>query len=165
MNGETRRTLLALNEIGWAVALSPEPAPLPSPIVARYSWVRPDVLDAVAHIQKAVSGDDKAWILSAPDYSGTSGAAFAWNEWEVMSLATAGDDQKWRQQIHDFWEAHFPVLLSVKSGYAYFAIERSTDSIVAAEEPEFENPDRIASSFEDLLRLIARRSPAIERWA
>jgi hypothetical protein len=164
MNEQIRDRLLALRQVGWKVALSTTRAPLPSLIVERYPWVPPEVLDAVAEIHDACSADDKAWILSASDYAGASGSAFAWNEWERVTLTAAGEDDPWKEEIRVFWDRHFPLLLSVKSGYAYFAIERDTSFIVVGEEPEFEATALVADSLAELLRMIGARSAKVERW-
>ena len=90
--------------------------------------------------------------------------AYAWNEWELQSLATAGNDEEWRGRIREFWDAHLPVLMSVKSGYGYFAIERESLKVVAGNEPEYEDTTIVATSIEDVFSLIIKQDASLQRW-
>jgi hypothetical protein len=56
------------------------------------------------------------------------------------------------------------VALSVKSGYAYFAIRKSDLWIVCGEEPEFEETIPVEYSFIGLLNLFATRDSKVSRW-
>ena len=56
-----------------------------------------------------------------------------------QSLDVAGADEAWRSRIRAFWDTHFPVMHSVKTDYAYFAIEKDTHRVVHGLEPDYED--------------------------
>ena len=164
MTPELASQLEALRSVGWKIARLDRNAPLPSTVAQRYAWAPCGVMDFVAGIGEAMSPDDKAWILSAVDYAGTSEKAFAWNEWELIELSAAEDDDSWKSEVTHFWDQHLPILMSLKDGYAYFAIEQTNNTVVVGEEPEFEETTPLAASLSELLEMIAARSRLVERW-
>ena len=103
-------------------------------------------------------------VPTARDFSGESGLAFAWNEWERQSIEAAEGDEELERRVVAFWDSHLPILLSVKSGYAYFAIEQSSLRIVRGEEPEYEEATPLAPSFTALLQLIKGRDRRLSLW-
>jgi hypothetical protein len=109
------------------------------------------------------SPDERAWLLTSADFHGNE-SAYAWNEWEKQSLEAADTDEEWRNSIVQFWDGHFPVLMSVKSGYAYWALEHRNCAVVCGEEPEYEEPSPLARSGDEMLELLVRRDPRIDRW-
>lgn len=80
---------------------------------------------------------ESAWFLSAVDYAGESDDAFAWNEFEMLSLESAMTDDE-RRAIEAFWEEFLPIALSVAGDYEFLAISRRTGRVVHGSEPEFE---------------------------
>jgi hypothetical protein len=164
MNIEHRRVLEQLRSSGWRIEYFDERKALASDVVTRYPWMPSDYREFVEETKIAVSPDEKAWFLTALDFSGESDSAFAWNEWERQSLEAAEDDEALKRQTLGFWDSHLPVLVSVKSGYAYVAIERSDLTVVCGEEPEYEEATLLTSSFAELLHLIAARDPRLSRW-
>ena len=80
--------------------------------------------------------------------------AWQWNEWELLSLEAAGNDAAWKDEIRKFWDGHLPVFLSLESGYAYYAISIKEGSIVYGSEPEFEECQTVADSFENFMEKI-----------
>src|SRR5262249_18478895 len=136
MSEELFMRLGRLERVGWKVKRLARSCALPRAIIERYAWLPREILDLVSAIDVAHSADERAWVLSASDTCGTSASAFAWNEWERLSLAAAGDDDSWKHEITSFWDGNFPLVMSVRSGYAYFAIERSEHAVVVGEEPE-----------------------------
>jgi hypothetical protein len=82
------------------------------------------------------SPDEKAWLLTEADFAGTSGSAYAWNEWEQQSLEAAGSDEAWKATIVSFWDDHLSILFSTRSGYAFFALEKDGLGVVYGEKPE-----------------------------
>jgi hypothetical protein len=153
-----------LRNAGWFVRLRPSNQMLPSEIKTRYNWIPADVEQFIKEIELVASPDEKAWLLGMPDFLNTSSSAFKWDEWEQQSLAAAEGNSRRREAIRDFWDQHFPVAMSVKSGYAYFAIQKSNLSIVCGEEPEFEEAVLIASSFLNFLNLLVGPDPKLNRW-
>lgn len=156
--------LAALQDVGWTVKHSARPQDLPLKVVDRYQWVPREIIEVPEGLIEASSGDQKAWLLGGDDYHGRSNAAFRWDEWEQQSLVAAAFDVEWRSEISRFWDQHFPIGLSVKSGYAYFAVNMTGLAVVVGEEPEFEDVRVIAPSALDFLAMIANRDSGLDRW-
>lgn len=72
----------------------------------------------------------------------------------MLSLKAAGNDASWKDEIGKFWDGHLPVFLSLESGYAYYAISIEEGSIVYGSEPEFEECQTVADSFEDFMKKV-----------
>ena len=153
-----------LRSLGWQVELLDRPQGLPEEVSGRYPWIPADYAQVIARAKTIVSPDETAWLLTAHDFSGTGARAYAWNEWERQSLEAAGDDSAWQDEIRTFWNRHFPVLTSVKSGYAYLAIDSATARVVSGEEPEYEETEVVAGSMKELLGLITGADPRLRRW-
>lgn len=164
MQTEYAQVLAKLKSAGWNVQLRPLHRSLPTNILKRYSWVPLELQSFLAQVEVAVSPDEKCWLLAAADYGGDSSSAFAWDEWERLSLDAAGHDDRQRARIKAFWDRHFPVAFSVKSGYAYFALRQSDLAIINGEEPEFEETVLIASSFDELLNRFVSPDSRLVRW-
>ena len=69
-------------------------------------------------------------------------------------MNAAGEYLHQQEVIKQFWDSHLPVMMSVKSGYAYLALEQETLRVVEGHEPEFEKTSVIAPSMVDFLQLI-----------
>ena len=164
MLSEYHNALDRLGSAGWTVHLQTTPQSLPSIIENRFSWIPAEVKQLIMELQTAVSPDETAWLLGTPDYLNSSSSAFKWNEWELMSLDAVQGKPTLERSIQRFWDFHFPVANSVKSGYAYFAVRQADFCIVCGEEPEFEEPKVVASSFLELLRLLAKHDAKLSRW-
>jgi hypothetical protein len=164
MDREHLEGLKRLEALGWALRLEPSPAPLPETISQRYSWVPYSIQQFISEVDLAVSPDEKAWLLGSPDFRGSSHAAYVWNEWEKQSLQAASGQTDWTAAITSFWDQHMPIAMSVKSGYAYFAMRKKDSSIVCGEEPEFEETTVIAASLSEFLRLLANPEGIINRF-
>jgi hypothetical protein len=54
--------------------------------------------------------------------------------------------------------------MSVKSGYAYFAVRMADMCVVRGDEPEFEETVVVASSFPGFLNLLADLDPNLSIW-
>jgi hypothetical protein len=157
MNEEFKKALDEMQRQGWLVQFSPERQSLNKGVLRRYHWVPQEVLDFVCETESVVSPDERAWFQSFPEFNGTSTAKYAWNEWEIFSLQSASEskDPKWAQRITAFWDRHFPIIMSVKSDYAYIAIEEGDMNCVIGAVPDFEEAGVIACDFGDLLRKVA----------
>lgn len=151
-----------LQKLGWTVE-GLAPTPLPSLVLARYPWIPSDVRSLLETYRTIANQDNTAWFLTGREFAGEAGSAYAWNEWERQSLEAAGGDAKWQQSIRAFWDAHIPIVLTVKSGYGYFAVERS-GTIVRGEEPEYEDVRVVAPTLEEFLRLLAEDGARFEAW-
>jgi hypothetical protein len=55
--------------------------------------------------------------------------------------------------------------MSVKSGYAYFALDLESMQVVRGDEPEYEETLPLASSLGEMFEmLISRDPPRVEDW-
>lgn len=158
------RCVRALERKGWTVKPSGSPRKIPRSVVERYRWLPGDALEFAETLEQAVSPDETAWLLTSADFAGTSSAAFAWNEWERQSLDAAGSDEDWRREISHFWDEHFPIMMSVKAGYAYFAIQMQALSVVVGEAPEFEEVSRVAASLAEFVDVLESNGRSLDRW-
>lgn len=164
MTAETTRMMQELQAAGWALVMAEQRREFPDNFKRRYPWAPKDFSDFAVAIALAMSGDEKSWIVTSTEVRGESGKAFAWNAWEQLSLEAAERDQAWQQRIRSFWDHHLPVVLSLKLGYAFLALEKTSLQIVVGEEPEFEETRPLCGSFAELIGLIAARSPRVEPW-
>jgi hypothetical protein len=163
-SSQYRELLLEMERNGWRVEFHPHPRALPTDFLKRYHWLPEDHRDLIEAASVVLGPDERAWLLTVNDFSMQSDCAFAWNEWERQSLDAADGDDVSKQRIRSFWDDHLPVLMSVKSGYAYFAIERTSLRVVRGDEPEYEVAVPLASSFLEMLQRIVRRDPELDVW-
>ena len=154
-----REFLAYMEKQGWTVEMNEEQEfCLPEPMKSRYagcpeSWVR-----FVSIVKSMVRKDERAWFLCAEDYDMQGDKAWQWNEWELLSLEAAENDTAWKDEIRKFWNGHLPIFLSLENGYAYYAISMKDGSVVYGAEPEFEECETVADSFEDFMeRVISGR--------
>lgn len=120
----------------------------------RYSQISDEFLHFLKIVGTCVSEDEKFWFLTLDDYKGLSESAFHWDEIEKMSLSE--QDDEYNREIIEFWNFHLPIVLSVRNGYEYYAIDLRNDvgSIVYGYSPEFEEPEKIANTFIQFLEMI-----------
>lgn len=148
-----------LSRAGWTVTRAANDRPLPSNLRARYPGLSGQVAGVLMSLETCVNPQETAWLLCRRDLEGQSDSAFAWNEWERMSLAAAGRDEQLQSEIRSHWDNHFPLLLSVKAGYSYYALvvagERA-GSIVHGFEPLFEDCSPEFESFDAFLAALTQ---------
>jgi hypothetical protein len=148
-----------LQKQGWNVTKRPgRSLRLPPEVTARHPKLPESLTKFLGGLSSCENQTQTAWFLCEADYSGMSGSAFRWDEWERMSLEAAVDDRRLREAVSGFWNEHLPFLLSVRDGYAYFAVRTADDGygqVVSGREPEFEEASAVASSFEEFLSLLA----------
>jgi len=166
MTAEIQQALERLAKAGWSVEFQRERSSLKAEILRRYEWMPLDLLDFFCEVKMVCSPDERAWFLTGEDFNESNGFAFAWNEWERLSLEAARDDQDeaWAQEIREFWDGRLPIFTSVKSGYAYFALDKKGREVVRGEEPVFEETSPLAGSFAELLGTMAENDSRFERW-
>lgn len=153
-----------LRDLGWSVSTQDRSPYVPAVLVNRYSWLPANVRDFISHLKSAVSKDRKSWFLGVPEYEGTGPSAFAWNQWELDSIQAACGDNEWIESITGFWDSTCPILLSVRSRYSYLAVRECDLSIVSGAEPEYEEPDLVASTIDDLFVEMSNSHSFPERW-
>ncbi|AYN04391.1 SMI1/KNR4 family protein [Flavobacterium sp. 140616W15] len=117
-------------------------------------------------INKLTNKEETVWFNSLIDYSnlGTDKSAFLWNDFEVDSLECAEDDEE-RNEIVKFWKKYLPFLISVKNGYSYLGIGikgANIGKIVYGREPEYEEIEVIANSFEEFMELHSSETAQIK---
>lgn len=151
--------------MGWTVELNEARRnTLPIEILQRFEQIPGEVIDFITSITEMVAPDEKSWFLCWPDYAPATTSAYQWNEWELQSLDSAAGDVRAQSEIRSFWNSHFPIMLSVKSGYAYFAVRMSDASIVVGEEPYYESPTVIAPKFFDFLQHVCNSDSHLARF-
>ena len=150
----------------------------PDELRRRYPAIPAALTEFVSRVETCMKPDETAWFLTAADYAGTSGFAFAWNEWERMELEsyTQSGDEPGAARVREFWNAYLPFYLDVGGDYAYFAVrvtepkpvsrswwrfgperrfpEPRLGSVVHAAE-EFRAPSEVAGSFDEFLASVA----------
>lgn len=133
----------------------------------KYDYMKNKVLNKYNHIPQSFisiledyhsisSKDDTTWFICGNDYLDESDDAFKWNEFEIMSLEAAEGDEVWKKDIRDWWSNKLPFIMSVKSGYSYYAIDfgNNKGAIVMGQEPEFEEASVVARNFDDFLEKL-----------
>ena len=153
-----------LVQMGWTVDRLPQPKPLPEEILKRYPAIPADYRELIESLGLVTSPERTAWLVTGGIISGECKIAFAWNEWEIQSLDAAGKDGAWATSIRQFWDHHFPLLMSVKSGYAYFALDLTASNVVQGEEPEYEEVSPLAPTIAEMFRMVIDKDPSIEAW-
>jgi hypothetical protein len=137
-----------LKAAGWRVERQIPPRSLPDFLLKRYPAVPGPLRELQTTHSLCTNPDETAWFLTAGDFDGTSGSVFLWNELEEMSLADARDEAE-QSRIRSFWNRHYPFLLSVKTTYAYFALDLAGEgekAVVHGYDPFFERPIPAAPS-------------------
>jgi hypothetical protein len=124
----------------------------------RFPNVPPGYLQFLQSFSRLQTEDGTLWFNSMQDFNSevaeSAGSMFAWNEFELQSLQAFYDDEAGQQQVRSFWDAHLPILLSVQGHYSYVALGVATHNwgqVFAGEEPEYEEAQCIAPSFQQWL--------------
>ena len=111
-----------LRKLGFLVELLPQASPLPDAVLQHYPNIPADYLVFISRLRSCHSPTDTTWLLTPADYQAQTEAAFAWNEFEQLSLEAACKPEE-TQAIQAFWQRHCPIMLCVQPHYAYFAID------------------------------------------
>lgn len=144
---------------GWNVIINIESSlDLNKNFVSRYPCLGNEYEEFLKHFKEVISIDEKTWFLCSDEYNGVSESAFKWNEFEELSLEAAEGDNDWREEIKRWWDKKLPIIMSVREGYSFFAIdlENNCGNIVRGEEPEFEETEIIANSFYEFLEMVMK---------
>ena len=153
-------SLDALRGLGWTVELTDADAPLlPDEVSTRYPSLPSRLVEFLGRLDVCVSADQTAWVLTRRDYSGDPELTFRWNEFELMALGgdwADPDDPKAPDATREFWNGHFPFMMAVHSDYDYLAVCLDDNSVVHGSVPFWEEPERVAASFDELLLAIAK---------
>lgn len=157
MENLVTRVCTALRRQGWTVSgEDAAPRQLPLCVSGRYHNPPAEWVEFLNCVRSCVSPGETTWFLCLGDFERQDEDSFRWNEWELISLQAAIDDQdtEWQSSIKTFWDNHLPICLSVKGGYGYYAIRLSDGVVVHGTEPEFEETREAAPSFGQFLEMI-----------
>lgn len=152
--------LQGLAKRSWLVDVHAKNVSLSAPILKRYPWLPAEWVDFLGRVKDVINPCETVWILAPSDYRDDADVAFAWNAWETLCLECAAqeDDAAWEARIRAFWDGHFPVSLSVGSGYAYCALRKEDLKVVHGMEPDFEDTSVFAGSLEEWIRKLPEMS-------
>lgn len=140
---------------GWNVERSDEKQELPKVFLERYKYIPGDWIDFIQCFKLIANGADNIWFLLPEDFEDRADdEGFRRNEFELISLEAAKDDEEWQSEIRAFWDNYIPVVMSVADGYHYYAIGVRTGEIFEGREPEFDEVEIAAPSFTDFIELI-----------
>lgn len=118
-----------------------------SEVAAKIDQTSDEFKSFIRSFSLLANAEDNIWFLSLTEYlKENDGEGFAWNEFELQSLEAAEDEEE-VAAIKAFWNAHLPFMLSVKNGYAYFAIVldgADKGKIVIGNEPMYEETTVVA---------------------
>jgi len=127
---------------------------LPQEILDRYGNIPKAWLDFIEGYGSIMNSEENIWFLTAESYYPKSEDEWRYNEFELISLDAADGDDDFISEITDFWNNHLPIIMSVVNGYEYYAIEIDSGVIVSGFEPEFEEAETVAGSFDEFLEKL-----------
>ena len=140
---------------GWNAELTVQKPELPESAIERYKFIPQGWLDFVRCFKLISNGADNIWFLLPEDFADRADdEGFRWNEFELISLEAASDDEEWQKKIRAFWDNYIPVVMSVAGDYHYYAVGIRTGEIFEGWEPEFDQVQMVAPSFTDFIELI-----------
>lgn len=117
----------------------------------RYPHIPKSYLIFLTTFSLATNSSDTTWFNSISDFNETNEESdFKWNEFELQSKEVFQDDKENQELIQKFWDAHLPIILSVKNKYAFFAIGVSKENfgkIYYGEDPEYEEVELVSNDF------------------
>lgn len=133
---------------------------LSSSITSRFKELPNEYVEFLSTVAKCVTSNEATWFICEDDFNNNSDTAFKWNEFEWLSLEAAAGDANWQSEITAWWDKYLPIVMSVEGGYSFYAIDLTRDrgAIVRGAEPEFEEVDKVANTFEQFLVMIMSNS-------
>lgn len=140
---------------GWNIEINSEKdGVLPIKITNRYTNIDKQWLEFISIVKMFSNAEETVWFLCSYEYTEYD-VAFQWNEWEILSLESADDDEELQNDIKQFWDNYLPIIMSVKGGdYSYYAMSMKDGSIINGCGPEFEEYTVSANSFNDFMSKI-----------
>ena len=144
----------ALRETGWKVTWCERATRgVPDALLKRYAHLSSDICWLVSRLHECMNQTETVWLVCSGVYEEASESAFAWNEWEKISLDACVSIEE-RISVTSFWDAHIPIAVSLNSGYDYAAVRVKGEGagfVFHGCEPDFECVSFLASSIEDFL--------------
>lgn len=151
--------LALLENKGWKVTLkSDDDLVLIEPFVSRYPHIPKDYTLFLRRVESCINRDESIWFLCASDYNETNDLAYRWNAFEIISLEAAEGDEQLISEATDFWDHHFPIVMSVGGDYSYIGLRVSANDFGAVVEgytPCFEEVSRECDSFGEFVKLFS----------
>ena len=151
---------LWLKENDWIVELNTNKFDYKeNSILNKYNNIPATFINILKEYSNISSKDDTTWFICGKDYLDESDDAFRCNEFELMSLEAAGENEKWKIEIKDWWRKKLPFIMSVSGGYSYYAIdlEENKGTIIFGREPEFEDGIVVAKDFDEFIDKIIKK--------
>ena len=133
---------------GWKITQADGGKNLPTEITERYD-IPLEYRAFLRQFSLFTNAAENVWFLCVEEFLPKSEDKFRWNEFELISLAAA--DEGGETAIVDYWDRHFPIIMSVKNGYEYYAIHLESGKVIHGCEPEFEENTVIAENFLEFL--------------
>ncbi|MGG4146838.1 SMI1/KNR4 family protein [Paenibacillus algorifonticola] len=155
MNKKCSKFISWTKNNGWKITDKSE-LNLNDSIASRYKEIPEGYLEFLKRVKECITPSEKTWFICEDEYNNNSGIVFKWNEFELLSLEAAENDEEWKAEITSWWDKYLPIVMSVDEGYSFYAIDLKNDigAIVQGYEPEFEEVEKIANSLEDFFQLI-----------
>ena len=159
MDAKERHSVLEdLRQHGWVVEASEIASfNLPERLKTRYHVLPPALTEFLVGLTVCSNAEQTAWFLCQADFEGQSSSAWHWNEFELMLREWAETEQE-KSEITRFWDTHFPILLSVSTGYAFFAIcvgsEKLGQVVHSLLEYGVDETTAVAASFGEFCSLL-----------
>jgi hypothetical protein len=151
-----QNSLAELRQFGWQFhAASSTSDSIPDQVSKRYHSLPDELVSFLGSFASCADPADTSWFNSFD--SVRHPGEFEYNEFELMSLEAAGNDESLAAAVRAFWTDHFPLFISVAGSYQYFAYVLNgpeQGSVVYGYEPEFEEPSSVAPSLSDFLTLF-----------
>ncbi|WP_099221911.1 SMI1/KNR4 family protein [Listeria costaricensis] len=142
-----------LDTMGFRYIKSGSTIDVPAYLRDRYGDLPNDYL-AFFHLFSTCENDAQtAWFLTQDCYLVQEETAFSYCEFEQISL-NGCLNKKDALKVKAFWNAHFPIYMSLHNGYAYYGMCVETGEIVCGYEPMFEEPEVVADSFLEFLKKV-----------
>ena len=79
---------------------------------------------------------------------------FSWDTFKKISLG-ACDGENEVNEVKQWWDSHFPVVMSVACGYEFYSLNTLNGSVEWSCEPMFEEAVKAADSLDDFFEKIA----------
>lgn len=128
--------------------------PLPIEILNRYKNLPKSWLSFIDGYGTIVNDEDNIWFLTANNYYPKNEDEWRYNEYELISIDATDGSEELLNEVKSFWNNHIPIVMSVRNGYEYIAIELESGNIVSGFEPEFEETETVAESFDEFIKMV-----------
>ncbi|OUS71086.1 SMI1/KNR4 family protein [Paenibacillus sp. MY03] len=161
MNRKIGEFMIWANENNWDITeKSGHQLNLDSSIISRYHEIPNEYLDFLSVVKKCTTPDEMTWFISEDEFNNSLDTEFKWNEFELLSLESAMDDDRLKSEITAWWDNYLPIVMSVNGGYSFYAIDLTNEkgAIVRGYEPEFEEVEKVANSLDEFFELIMANS-------